>query len=376
MDRVPNTLKEDLMSQRAARRHARRRRHLSLGFAALLGLNIVAVLATAQGSVPAFTPAADELPGSLLTAHGKLASENGRPVGSGQISGSLESVSRGLDRDGLTTTPVYKTQKGHTFKLKPEVLQARQRAQNPTVFRVATLNVLGAAHTAKGGNKQGWASGTTRMHRAVELLRGASIDVVGFQEFEPPQYSVFRNSMPGWGVYPGPKLRRGSMADSIAWDEGQWELVDAETIDIPYFYGKLVAMPYVLLRNRASGQAIWFANFHNPADTRGPAQHLRDRALSLQIDLANRLTADGTPVIITGDMNEREDYFCRMTAGAPMHSASGGSTGAGCAPPAHVGIDWIFGSTDLDFANYVKDDGRFVNKTTDHPFVWAEATLD
>jgi endonuclease/exonuclease/phosphatase family metal-dependent hydrolase len=311
-----------------------------------------------------------------VTAHGKVASEIGRSVSSRKTSGSLASASRGLDRDNVTTTPVYKTQEGQTFKLKPEVRQARERAQNPTVFRVSTFNVLGAGHTAKGGNKPGWASGVTRMHWVVDLLRGASIDVAGFQEFQPPQYSVFRSTMPGWGVYPGAQLSRGSMADSIVWDEGQWELVEANTIDIPYFGGTPVAMPYVLLRNRASGQAVWFANFHNPADAHGPAQRFRDRALSLQIGLANNLTADGTPLIITGDMNDREEYFCPMTANTPMHAANGGSTGADCAPPSHMDVDWIFGSADLDFANYVSDNSRFVSKTSDHPFVWAEATLD
>lgn len=364
------------MSKHAERRHARRRSRLSLGFAALLGLNIVAVLVMAQGSLPAITPAADVAAGSLVGAEVKVLSQHSRQVVRSQTAGSLDSASRGVDREDFTTTPVYKTQPGHTFKLKPEIFRAKQRADNPTVFRVSTFNVLGAGHTAKGGNKTGYASGATRMGWAVSLLRGASIDVAGFQEFQPPQYAVFRNQMPGWGVYPGASLSRGSMADSIVWDQSQWDLVEARTIDIPYFGGRPVAMPYVLLRNLGSGQKIWFANFHNPADAHGPAQRFRDRALSLEIGLANNLHADGTPVIITGDMNDREEYFCPMTADAPMHAANGGSTGGACAPPSHMDVDWIFGSTDLDFANYTSDDSRLVKRTSDHPFVWAEATLD
>ena len=223
----------------------------------------------------------------------------------------------------------------------------------------------------------GWASGTTRMRWAVDLLRGAGVDVVGFQEFQRPQFAVFRNSMPNWGVYPGAQLsRRGATANSIAWDEGKWERVEVHTIDIPYFGGKPWPMPYVLLRDRYSGQEVWFANFHNPADVHGPAERFRDRATSLQISLANRLHADGTPVIITGDMNDKSDYFCPMTGRAPMHAANGGSTGGSCSPPSNMGIDWIFGSTDVDFSNYVRNDGPLVNKTTDHPYIWTQATLN
>ena len=324
------------MSKHAARSLAPRRRHRLLGVGVILA-NVVLVLAMTQAMTHAMTYP---------------------------------------DRDQMANTRPYKIQAGYDFRLRPEVLEALQLARNPVVFRVSTFNVLGAGHTEEGGNRPGWASGATRMRWQVGLLRGADIDVVGFQEFQSPQLAVFRRSMPNWGVYPGAALRRGSMANSIAWDQGLWELVETRLINIPYFGGKPVQMPYVLLRDRASGQEVWFANFHNPADAHGPAQRFRDRARSLQINLANSLHAGGTPVIITGDMNDRAEYFCPMTAQAPMHAANGGSTGGGCAPPARMDVDWIFGSTDIDFANFVSDKSRAVGRTTDHPFVWVDATLN
>jgi len=351
------------MSKQATHSRALRRRRLSLGLRALLGLAVVAALAVTQGSFPATTAGSEGRQGPQV-----VAANRDEPVG----------ASRDQDRQQVASTREYKVQEGYEFVLKPEVLEARQRAAEPVVFRVSTFNVLGAGHTAAGGNKAvGWASGAARMHGAVDLLRGAGVDVVGFQEFQRPQFAVFKNSMPNWGVYPGAQLtRRGATANSIAWDEGKWERVEVHTIDIPYFGGKPWPMPYVLLRDRYSGQEVWFANFHNPADVHGPAERFRDRATALQISLAIRLHAGGTPVIITGDMNDKSDYFCPMTTRAPMHAANGGSTGGSCSPPSNMGIDWIFGSSDVDFANYVHNNGQLVNKTTDHPFIWTQATLN
>ena len=60
------------------------------------------------------------------------------------------------------------------------------------------------------------------------------------------------------------------MANTIAWQRSTWQLVEARTIQIPYFHGNLIRMPYVLLRNRLTGREAWFYNSHNPADAHGP----------------------------------------------------------------------------------------------------------
>ena len=247
-------------------------------------------------------------------------------------------------------------------------------ASLPTSFRVSTFNVLGASHTAPG-ERQGWAPGVTRMRWAVQLLQGTGVSVAGLQEFQGPQYNVFRQVAPGWGVYPGPALGPGSLANSIVWRSDAWELVEARTMKIPYFHGRLVAMPYVLLRNLESQRTVWFFNTHNPADAYGPAQQYRNRATALEVQLARTLGADGTPVIFTGDMNDRAPYFCPMTTQTDMHAANGGSTGTSCALPPVTNVDWIMGNTPVTFGNFHSDDGPLVRRTTDHHFVWADATI-
>jgi len=248
----------------------------------------------------------------------------------------------------------------------------------PTLFTMSSFNVLGYGHTAPGGNRKGFADGRTRMRWQIDLLGAKDVDVVGFQEFQPEQYDEFRTVVgKTWGVYPGTELSRAATHNSIAWRKDTWRLLEKRTIPIPYFDGVRIRMPVLRLENLTTLQQVWFANFHNPANARGNAQRWRDEATRLEVGLANRLRAEtGLPVFITGDMNEKDRYFCRMTGGAPMIAADGGSNGpGGCRPPQPIGIDWIFGPVETMFSNYLSDRTPAVRRTTDHPMVTASVLL-
>ena len=64
------------------------------------------------------------------------------------------------------------------------------------------------------------------------------------------------------------------------------------------------------------------------------------------------LLRTGDPVVVTGDMNERDLFFCRFTGGVQMRAANGGSNNGRCRPPSPAQIDWIFGSRQARFSNY------------------------
>jgi hypothetical protein len=163
--------------------------------------------------------------------------------------------------------------------------------------------------------------------------------------------------------------------NSIAWRKDTWELVKPGSIPIPYFHGKIHHMPVVLLRNKHTGQEAYFANFHNPASTKrvGDQERFRDEAMKRQIAMVNKLTREtGLPVFVTGDMNEREEYYHGMTKGAPMVSADAPKGGPA---PKKPGIDWIFGTKGVTFTDYVRDRGALVQKTTDHPMIVSKARI-
>jgi hypothetical protein len=249
----------------------------------------------------------------------------------------------------------------------------------PTHVRTGSFNLLGYGHTAPGGDRNGWADGITRMNWAVRIIRNSGLQVIGFQEMQKPQYQRFAElEGASYGTYPGDQLTTAAMANTIAWKLSAWQLVEARTIQIPYFHGNLIRMPYVLLRNRLTGRETWFYNSHNPANAHGPAQRWRDEAVRREARLFNQLRADypSTPVISTGDENDKGRYFCPMVKKTDMRASDGGGLRAGaCVTPNPMHVDWVMGSKGVSFTWHQALHNKLVRKTTDHFVVMADAVL-
>ncbi|WP_180935890.1 hypothetical protein [Nocardioides ungokensis] len=110
----------------------------------------------------------------------------------------------------------------------------KEQPPGATAFRLSSFNLLGAGHTAPGGDRKGWASGSTRMKWATQIIDQNSIDVVGFQEMQQPQFDKFKEiDGSTFGIFPGDKLTTAAMANSIAWRKDQFTLLRSETIQIP-----------------------------------------------------------------------------------------------------------------------------------------------
>ncbi|WP_028637165.1 endonuclease/exonuclease/phosphatase family protein [Nocardioides sp. URHA0032] len=284
-----------------------------------------------------------------------------------------QSVSAG---QRIHAAPTVKPQR--VGKVGKELRRKTQKvaARKPTTFRIGTFNVLGASHTKAGGNKKGWAPAPTRMSWATSIVQASDADVIGFQEFESPQVSTFLARTAGaWAVFPG---NAGDPRNSIAWRTSVWELVSSATVPIPYFHGQTVQMPYVRLHNIESDQDVYFINVHNPATTGrwGNNERWRDAATAREIALINQLHAQDFPVVLTGDFNERDEVFCKVTGSGAMVSASGGvASGGSCVPPSGMGVDWIFGSSVIRFSDYLAERNGLVQRATDHPFVVTTAMI-
>jgi hypothetical protein len=256
---------------------------------------------------------------------------------------------------------------------------AQARRRHPGHYRVASFNVLGFSHTTRG--QHGMAGGRVRMVYTKQLLNRHSVQVVGFQELQVPQVRTFQRITHGnWGLYPEFRLQARDSENSIGWRRSKFRLVRATTVNIPYFDGERRAMPIVLLRDRRTGMLTYFTNFHNPAET---ARHRnqgrwRLRASAIEIALHRQLVNRGIPRIMTGDMNERAAYFCRVTRdGTPLHAARPRSvrTAEGCSSGRPPFVDWIFGSLRVEFRNYFEAFGPLTKKTSDHPMVMADVTV-
>ena len=241
-------------------------------------------------------------------------------------------------------------------------------------FTVASFNVLGASHSDNGGHASRFAAGTTRMSWTVGLIQRLGIDVIGMQEFQPPQATAFnRQTGNAFSYYPS-----GS-PNVVAWRTSVFDRVDARPNLTPYINGLRVPMPAVRLRHKATGVDVWVMSAHNAASLARTGNNDRWRAVAReqQVRLTRQLRAGGTPVIMTGDMNEREPYFCRYTASGDMRAAAGGGTGGRCQPPpaSLARIDWVFGSRDISFSGYRAVKDGVVKRTSDHPLIVADAAL-
>jgi Endonuclease/Exonuclease/phosphatase family len=246
-----------------------------------------------------------------------------------------------------------------------------------TDVTVASFNVLGSSHTRGRG---GLASGVARTGGVVRALRAHDVEVVGFQEMQADQLRSFRHRTgDAWAMYPGESgAREIDGENSLAWKRSAWEAVETRTFTIPYFHGNRRTMPMVRLRNRDTGMTAWFVNVHNPASTRGHrgSAKWRMQALRLEARLASRLHDTGVPVILTGDLNERERAFCTLTAVAPLRAARGGSrTASGCDAGNPRYVDWAFASQEVTFDHYVEDRSPIERRVSDHPIVVGDAHI-
>jgi endonuclease/exonuclease/phosphatase family metal-dependent hydrolase len=277
-------------------------------------------------------------------------------------------------QQGVSLKPVHPAFYNLSLRMEKRGYVLRRSAKGlPTAFTVSSFNVLGAGHTS---GKGGFAPGVARMAAAVGLLRGHDVSVAGLQEFQEPQYHAFLGMAGGtYDAYPGLSLGVQPVQNSIIWKQADWSLVEAHTLSVPYFHGNHVPMPYVLLRNLHSGREVWFYNSHNPADAHGPAAHWRAIATSMEASLARSLTADGTPMIVTGDMNDREPFACPFASGTGMHSADGAYYSGGCHLPQHTNVDWIFGSSGLDFFGFVTDRSSQSRRISDHPMIRSDVVV-
>ena len=75
-------------------------------------------------------------------------------------------------------------------------------------------------------------------------------------------------------------------------------------------------MPVLRLRDRTTNLDSIFVNVHNPANTRrSPARRHRAEAVRREVALVRELRDRyEIPVFLLGDLNDRRDAFCQLTA--------------------------------------------------------------
>lgn len=236
----------------------------------------------------------------------------------------------------------------------------------PTRFVLSSFNVL----SSSAGKSKGYAPGTARIHDVVRILDANRVGVVGFQEMAADQLQEFKKiAGDRYATFAGASGKKGYHDTTIAWRKDAWKLEQSGTITVPSYAGIASQVPYVRLRNKQTGQEAYFVDAHNPANTKRyhHQERYRDAAARLEADLVDRLMDQtGLPVFLVGDMNSVKEAHAIVTQRADVKAAN---------PRGKAGIDWIFGSKDVDFSGFRRTREGLIARTTDHPVVFTDVRI-
>ncbi len=289
----------------------------------------------------------------------------------GQQAGSTATRRPDLSRHGdRPAVAPYHVKSGAKLALRPAAVLARKvtdLSPATSTFTIAQSNILGSNHTQGRG---GFGGGAERAAMTVNLLENQGADVGGMQEVQEDQLRALQGRMGGYSIWPAAALGHNGIRNQIYWRDSQFALKDSGSTTYT-FASQRIPLPYVLLRDRGTGAEFWVISTHNSA---GGLESQRDSGTSVEIALIHTLLAKGQPVIITGDMNEHTEFFCRVAAATGMVAANGGSGSGGChLPPGPLRVDWIMGGGGMSFSSY-RQDGSGLGRASDHYYLYATAT--
>lgn len=241
-------------------------------------------------------------------------------------------------------------------------------SQESATFKIATFNVLAVQHTEPGGQHASWPSASWRTPQTVGLIRSHGADIVGLQEVKTSQLAGITGAL-GYDYWPG----GADPDDSVIWNPTKFELVAHDSFSI-FFMTHNRPQTVVRLRERSTRREFYVINMHTSAGYGGRFVSARNAAYGTLSSYVNQLKSQHVPIFVTGDMNDRENFYCHVIPATGLHAAQGGGGTCGT-PPRMRPVDWIVGSPDVEFSGYVDDFSAESRKISDHPFVSATATI-
>jgi hypothetical protein len=253
-----------------------------------------------------------------------------------------------------------------------EEAAAEKAASTPMTFRIGTFNVLGSQHTAPGGDRRNFPPASVRTAKSAALVGKHGVDILGTQELQDDQLRDLQGRT-GMAAYPGFAWGEKETDNSVLWDPGVFELVSGDSFTIT-FMGRPRPQPIVRLRHLATGRELYVVNTHPSAHDGRYAVERRNGQATL-VSIVQDLKSTGLPVLVTGDMNDREAFYCGVVGPAALSASNGGGPGNGCQPPPQpLPVDWVVGSG-ASWSGYWRDTTPVEQKISDHFFVSAEATI-
>ena len=247
----------------------------------------------------------------------------------------------------------------------------REAARQTMTFQIGSFNVLGSQHSAPGGDHARYPAASVRNAGAVARIRSFGVDILGTQELQPDQLNGI-TAMTGYAAYPGYAFGSRETDNSILYDDSRFEFVSGSSFTIHFMHANR-PQTILRLRDRETGREFYVLNMHASAGGGGYAVTRRAGPYTAAVTI-NRLKAEGIPIFLTGDMNDRAEFFCRVAPSTGMVAAIGGSVSGGCHPAGALAVDWVLGWGNVSFSGYIEDRST-LGRVSDHHFVAATATV-
>ncbi len=242
----------------------------------------------------------------------------------------------------------------------------------PFSLTIGSFNVLGSQHTAPGGDRPSFPPASVRSAGAAGRIADHGVDIVGMQELQDDQLNALQ-SRTGMAAYPGFQWGAAETDNSILYDPSRFEFVSGDRFTIP-FMGRPRPQPILRLRERSTGREFYVVNTH-PSAHDGPYLAERRQGQATLVSVVNGLKQSGLPVLVTGDMNDRELFYCNVVPQAGLTAPNGGSYSGGCSPPpGSIPVDWVVGSG-VSWSSYWRDTTPVTSKVSDHFFISATAAF-
>ena len=322
------------------------------------------------GPTPALDDATDDSPSDAAGTDGAQTAAEAGPDPA-EVAARAKTA-RTLERKVATRRALLRDRVEEAADLARTREAARRREQlrsAPFEVRVGSFNVLGSQHTAPGGERRRFPPASVRSPQALGLMQQHGVDIIGMQELQEDQLN-FLTSRTGMVAYPGYAWGALETDNSILYDPARFEMVSGSQFTIP-FMGRPRPQPILRLRVRDTGREFYVVNTHPSAGHTGSYAAERAYGQDVLVGVIDELEATGLPVLLTGDMNDREAFYCRVVARADLRASNGG--GAGCAPPSGLAVDWVVGSPQVSFADHWTDTSPVRRLVSDHFFISATA---
>jgi len=272
-----------------------------------------------------------------------------------------------------TTVEKRSEELGRLAALAEKRAEKQEAAANaPFSVTIGSFNVLGSQHTGPGGTRKNFPPASVRSGGAVNRIAAHGVDIVGMQELQDDQLRAVQ-SRTGLAAFPGFQWGVAETDNSILYDAQRFEFVSGERFTIP-FMGRPRPQPILRLRDRATSREFYVVNTH-PSAHGGRYLTERRQGQAALVSVVNNLKKSGLPVLVTGDMNDREIFYCNVVPQAGMSAPNGGSYSGGCRPPAGpIPVDWVVGSG-VSWSGYRRDTTPVTSRISDHFFISAVASF-